>query len=59
MKTYFVEYNCKFIAIYKTINGALKFIQRKGYKNDCDNLLRLWDNQGNEYNTINGNKLKY
>ena len=56
-RAYFVEYNAKFMAIYKTLNGALKFIQRKGYRTDYYNLVRIWDDKGNEYNTINGNLL--
>lgn len=57
IRAYYVEYNCKFIAMYKTLNGALKFIERKGLKNDYDNIVRLFDNNGNEYNTLNGKGL--
>ena len=54
---YFVEYNGKFMAMYHSIKWALKFILRKGYRNDTYNLLRVFDKDGNEYNPISG-KLK-
>lgn len=47
---YFVEYNAKYIAGYKTLKAAQNFIARKGLKNDDDNVLTIWDNKGNEYN---------
>lgn len=46
--TYFVEYNAKFIASYKTLKAAQNFIVRKGLKDDEWNLLRIWDSEGNE-----------
>lgn len=46
--TYFVEYNAKYIAMYKSLKSAQNFIVRKGLKNDEDNILRIWDSEGNE-----------
>lgn len=43
-KKWFVEYNGKFIAEYRTKRGALNFVERKGLNDDRDNLLRLWHN---------------
>jgi len=57
IRAYFVDYNGKYVGIYKTLRGALNLISRKGYKNDYDNTVRLVDDKGNMYNTYNGNKL--
>ena len=54
---FFVEYNCKFIAMYKSVHACLNFIDRKGLKDDYDNTLRIVDNNGDMYNKISGNKL--
>lgn len=54
---YYVDYNGKYIAEYKTLRGALNFIQRKDLRNDADNSLYLVDNNGNMYNPNNGIKL--
>ena len=56
---YFVEYNAKFIAMYKTVKACLNFIDRKGLKSDYDNELRIFDKNGNEYNPTNGNLINY
>ena len=56
---YFVEYNCKFIACYKSVLACIKFIERKGYKDDLDNSLNIIDEKGNMYNVITGNILKF
>ena len=53
-KFYFVEYNAVYIAKYKTIKSCLNFINRKKLKNDCNNVLRIWDNAGMLYDTTNG-----
>jgi len=58
-QTYFVEYNCKFVAMYKSVKACLNFISRKGYTNDLDNMVRIFDKSGNEYDTISGNLKKY
>lgn len=57
-KAFFVEYNAKFVAMYKSMKACLNFISRKGYVNDLDNLVRIFDKDGNEYNPINGNPIK-
>lgn len=54
LKFYFVEYNAVYIAKYKTIKSCLNFINRKKLKNDCNNVLRIWDNAGRLYDTTNG-----
>lgn len=46
--TFFVEYNAKYIASYKSLKAAQNFIARKGLKDDEWNLLRIWDSEGNE-----------
>ena len=46
---YFVSYNCKYIAMYKSVTACLNFIQRKGLRDDAHNLLYIVDNEGNEY----------
>ena len=57
--TFFVEYNAKFVAMYKSVKACLNFISRKGWVNDFDNMLRIFDKQGNEYNPITGEQIKY
>lgn len=47
--TYFVEYNAKYIAMYKTLKAAKNFIARKGLKDDECNILHIWDSEGNEH----------
>lgn len=60
MKTkFFVEYNAKFVAMYVSVKACLNFISRKGYVNDLDNMVRIFDNEGNEYNTRNGNLITH
>lgn len=54
MKTFFVEYNAKFVAMYKSVRACLNFIERKGYVNDFDNTVRIFDKEGNEYHPITG-----
>lgn len=54
VRFYFVEYNAVYIARYKTIKSCLNFIKRKNLKNDCNNVLRIWDNDGALYDTTNG-----
>lgn len=55
MKRYFVEYNAKFIATYKSIRACIRFIERNGLKGNYSNSLCIYDNDGNEYEPINGN----
>ena len=46
--TFFVEYNAKYIASYKSLKAAQNFIARKGLKDDEWNLLRILNSEGNE-----------
>lgn len=55
---FFVEYNSKFIARYKTIRGALGFISRKKLKDDYNNSLNIFDNEGEMYDTISGKHIE-
>ena len=54
---FWVEYNGKYVADYKSVKACLNLIRRKGLKDDFDNTLRIVDNNGDMYNVINGNKL--
>lgn len=54
---YWVDYNGKFVAEYKTLRGCLNYIKREGLQNDFDNTLNIVDVKGNMYNTITGIKL--
>jgi hypothetical protein len=56
-QTFFVEYNSKFMAMYKSVKACLNLISRKGYVNDLDNTVRIFDKEGNEYNTITGKQI--
>lgn len=47
--TFFVEYNAKYIASYKSLKAAQNFIDRKCLKNDDANVLRIWDSEGYEH----------
>ena len=58
-QTFFVEYNCKFMAMYKSVKACLNFISRKEYVNDLDNTVRIFDKDGNEYHPITGKQIKY
>lgn len=55
---YFVSYNAKYMAEYKSVKACLDFINRKGYKNDEDNLLYIVDEEGEEYDTITGEPIQ-
>ena len=59
MRNFFVEYNGKFVADYMYLSGALKFVKRKGYVNDYDNMVRIFDREGNEYDPTNGKLIEY
>lgn len=51
---YFVEYNAQYMAMYKSVKACLNLINRKGWKNNEDNMLRIVDENGDEYDTITG-----
>lgn len=57
--TYFVDYNCKFIFSSKSLKRCLNHIERKGLQSDCDNMLRIVDQNGDEYNPMNGCPIEY
>ncbi len=57
-KAFFVEYNEQFVAIYTSVKACLNFISRKGYVNDLDNFVRIFDKDGNEYNVTNGTQIQ-
>ena len=54
MENYYVEYNCKFIAMYKSLKRALGFILKRGLKDDYYNSLMIVDNFGNTYDPVTG-----
>lgn len=57
-RAFYIDYNAKFVAYYKTLRGALSRIKREAaWKNDADNVLRLFDSKGDEYNPITGCKI--
>lgn len=58
-KCFFVEYNGKFMSDYKTMKATLNFIKRKGYKNDEDNVLNVFDQDGNHYDPITGEPIEF
>ena len=51
---YFVEYNAQYMAMYKSVKACLNLINRKGWKNDENNMLRIVDENGDEYDTVTG-----
>lgn len=55
---YYVQYNGQYMAIYKSVKACLNLINRKGWKNDENNMLRIVDENGDEYDTINGIKFE-
>ena len=58
-KTFWVGYNGKYIAKYKSVRACLNFIDRKNLHNDSFNLLCIVDNLGNEYSLKNGELIAY
>ena len=51
---YLVNYNAQNMAVYKSVKACLNLINRKGWKNDAENGLYIFDEEGNEYDTITG-----
>ena len=56
---FYVEYNCSIVGLYKSLSRALNLIKRKGWKDDEDNLLCLFDDLGNAYNPQTGENIGY
>ena len=54
-----MEYNGKFMSDYKTMKATLNFIKRKGYKNDENNVLNVFDQDGNHYDPITGEPIEF
>ena len=54
---FWVWYNGNYMAGYKSVRACLNFINKKKLQDDYDNTLCIVDNNGDMYNTINGNKL--
>ena len=55
---YFVSYNAKFMAEYKSVKACLNFINRKGWKNDENNMLYIVDEDGEEYDSVTGETIQ-
>ena len=51
---YFVKYNGQYMAMYKSVKTCLNLVNRKGWKNDEDNMLNIIDENGDEYDTVTG-----
>ena len=51
---YFVKYNGQYMAMYKSVKACLNLVNRKGWKNDEDNMLNIIDENGDEYDTVTG-----
>lgn len=56
--TYFIQYNAQTMASYKSIRACLNHIERKGWKDDADNMLFIVDAEGNPYNPVTGKEEK-
>lgn len=50
---YFIEYNAKYIAEFKTLKGCINYIQRKNLKDDENNSLSIVDENGVYIENIN------
>lgn len=55
---YYVEYNGKIMKMFNTIARALAFIVSKGYMNNNNDLLRVFDSESNEYDPNTGEVLE-
>lgn len=50
---YFVEYNGKYIAEYKTLKGCINYIEKRNLKDDENNSLNIVDGNGIYLENIN------
>lgn len=57
-RAFFVELNGKIIGVYKTLNGAVRRARRTDF-NSCDDVLSLFDNNGDMYKPLTGDKKEY
>lgn len=55
---YYVEYNGRIMNTFNTIARALAFVARKGYLNNNNDLLRVYDSDGDEYDPNTGEMLE-
>lgn len=55
---YWVDYNSKYVARYKSVNACINFINRKGYKDDSFNSLYIVDENGDIYSPKTGEMLR-
>lgn len=58
-KCFFVYYNGVYLATYKRLQSCINFIERKRLGNDCNDILRIVDSNGEEYNCYTGIKKYY
>jgi hypothetical protein len=58
-KGYFVERNAKVMAFYYSLKCALNYVARKGWRDDYENSLYLFDSDGEFYDPHNGNKIDF
>lgn len=56
---FWVWYNGKYLAGYKSVRACVNFVNRKGLQNDYNNTLRIVDNNGDRYNEVSGNLMHY
>lgn len=47
---FFVEYNGKYVAEYKSVKSCLNYIEKKNLKDDENNLLVIICDNGDMYN---------
>ena len=52
MKNYVIYYNGQAVADFQTLKSVQNHIDRKGYKNDNNNLLDIYDNTEQKYLSI-------
>ena len=52
--TYYVDYNSKFIASYRSIKACLSFIKREGLRDNYENSLMIIDSNGDTYHPVTG-----
>lgn len=51
---YYVNYNSVNIACFRYLKNALKYIKRRGLKENDNNMLLIMDYKGNLYEPVNG-----
>lgn len=56
---YFVEYNGRCLKAYKRLSAAVSFVHRRGLQDDADNVLRVVDSTGEEYEPLTGAPISF